>query len=330
VKLGIVGCGGHMFEFMYNALKWAPPVEVIAVCDPDASRLDRFTSFYHVPNRYEHYQDMFDKEPLDAVIVIINEQLHGEVAKAAMLSGIDVFVEKTPCRSSQEAEELITIQKQTGKTMMVGFNRRYMTAYAMAKEIAQREEFGPVRMYQSQFHTTPYRSEAYFKLNHVIHHLDLARYMMGEIRLTQVQRVALDDRRVGYTIAFVSEDGGIGTIQSGSLLDELYPMERLELVGNRRNVVVDNVKSLVYNRPPGQRKENFQPFRLLDEGDALVWNPSHGVYPRYSHHGYENVIHTFIQSVASGTRPEPTIEDSLHTMKLLDQMEALLAVQAAP
>jgi hypothetical protein len=34
------------------------------------------------------------------------------------------------------------------------------------------------------------------------------------------------------------------------MLDEAYPIERLELVGSGRNVVVDSVKSLVYNRPP--------------------------------------------------------------------------------
>lgn len=50
-------------------------------------------------------------------------------------------------------------------------------------------------MYQSQFNTSPYRNDAFFKLNHIIHHLDLARFLLGELEITQVQRVALSVMR---------------------------------------------------------------------------------------------------------------------------------------
>ncbi|WP_274653151.1 Gfo/Idh/MocA family protein [Paenibacillus humicola] len=324
VKLGIIGCGGHMFEFLYNTLKWAPPVTTAAVCDADEARLERFASVYNVPGRYMDYNEMLAKESLDAVLIAINETVHYDAAKAAMLAGAHVFVEKTPAMNTQQALELADTQRRTGRYTMVGFNRRYMTAYAMAKEISSRSEFGGIRMYQSHFNTSPYRDEAFFKINHVIHHIDLARFMLGEIRLTHVERVSLSERMVGFAISLRSEGGAIGTIQSGSLLDELYPMERLELIGSRRNIVVDNVKSLVYNRPPVERKDKFQPFTLAEGGDALVWNPSHGFYPRISYHGYEDEIHHFISAVAENRKPEPCIDDSVETMRLLDQLEALL------
>ncbi len=325
LRIGIVGCGGHMYEFLYNCLKWVPDVSVLAVCDIDESKLDRFTAMYSIPSRYTDYNEMFAKESLDAIIVVINETEHYAVAKAAMLAGIHVFVEKTPGNNTQEAEELAFIQQQTGKTTMVGFNRRFMTSYAMAKEISQRAEFGDILMYQSQFNTSPYRNDAFFKLNHIIHHLDLARFLLGELEITHVQRVALNERMVGYTISIRSEKGAIGTIQSGSLLDEMYPIERLELIGNRRNIVVDNVKSLVYNRPP-QPKDKFKPYTLTDGGDSLTWNMSHGLYPRFSYHGYEDEIYYFLTCVREGRSPEPSIADSVNTMKLLDQLEAHLAI----
>jgi len=323
-RIGIVGCGGHMFEFLYHTLKWAPPATVAAACDVDERKLDRFTAFYNVPNRYTDVRDMLENESLDAVIVAVHETAHFDIVKAALASGIDVFVEKTPCYTTAQAEELVDLQRRTGKTAMVGFNRRFMTAYVMAKEISSRPEFGEVLMYQSQFHANPYKSDERYKINHIVHHLDLARYLLGDLRLTHVERVALDDQRVGYAISFRSAKGAIGTIQSAALLDELYPMERLELIGDRRNIVVDNVKGLVYNRPIKQRKEAFAPFALSDDSDALVWNPSHGYYPRFSHHGYENEIHYFIDCVANGRKPEPNMEDSIHTMRLLDELEALL------
>lgn len=325
-RVGLVGCGNHMFEFLLGSLKWTPNAQVVAACDIDPAKLDRLQRVYNVPGRYTEMTAMLADEKLDAVVTAAGHENNAALVRAALEAGINVFVEKTPCLSSEEALALVEAQKRSGKALMVGWNRRFMTSYAMAHEVSQRAEFGPIRMYHSQFHTTPYRSEAFFKINHVIHHLDLARFLMGEITLTHVGRVALDDRRVGYNIAFEAENGGIGVIQSASMLDEIYPMERLELLGNGRNIVVDNIKSFVYNRPPTSKKEAFSPFSIEDSGDALVWNPSHGYYPRYSHHGYENELRHFFDCLASGMPPQPDIADAAKTLQLLEDMEKHLLV----
>ena len=323
MRLGIVGCGNHMYEFLASCLKWAPPNVIAAACDTDPQRLARFTAFYATGQAYADAREMLQRERLDAVIVAAGHAANFAICKAALEAGVNVFVEKTPVASTAEARELAEIQARSGKALMVGFNRRFMTAYMLAKEIADRPEFGPVRMYNSQFHANPYRSDAHYRVNHVVHHLDLARFLMGEIALTHVDKIFLDDRRVGYSISFKSLEGGIGVIQSASLLNELYPMERLELVGDGRNIAVENVKSLVYNRPPKSRKETFGPFALEEGGDALVWNPSHGYYPRFSHHGYENELHYFLSCLHDGRTPEPGIADSVKTMALLDDLDRL-------
>lgn len=192
----------------------------------------------------------------------------------------------------------------------------------LAKEIAGRAEFGGVHLYQSQFHATPY-DEAAFTINHIVHHLDLARWLLGEIELTHVQHAVVGERRHAYSISFEAQAGTIGTIAAASTLDELYPMERLELVGSGRNVVVDNVKSLTYNRPPVRRKETFEAFALDEGGDALVWNPSHGHYPRFTHHGYENAIHAFFTALRDGGEPQPTLADARRSIGLVERLEEL-------
>ncbi len=323
-RVGIVGCGNHVYEFLLESLKWTPAAHVVAACDPDPARLQRLTDFYNVPGRYPDIRDMLASENLDAVVVAVGHGKNAAIVQAALAGGVHVFVEKTPCNSVAEAQALAAAQRRSGKALMVGFNRRFMTAYALAREVAHRDEFGQVRMYHSQFHATPYRSEALLKLNHVIHHIDLARFILGEIHLTHADRIRLDDQHVGLNISFRSEAGAIGVIQSASMLDEVYPMERLELIGDRRNIVVDNVKGFIYNRPPVTRKDKYVPLRIEDGGDALVWNPSHGFYPRYSHHGYENELRHFFDSLAQSVMPQPDIHDSVKTMMLLDELEALL------
>jgi predicted dehydrogenase len=322
-RVGIVGCGRHMYEFLLNALKWTEDAQVVAACDIDVEKLNRIARVYNIPSQYTDIREMVDKEQLDALIIAAGHQHNFPLIKTGLEAGVDVFVEKTPCNSTQEATELSAIQRRSGRSLMIGFNRRFMTGYSMAKQVASRSEFGGVRMYHSQFHATPYRSDELLRINHIVHHLDLARFMLGEIALTHVDRLKIDDRRVAYNISFRAETGAIGTIQSASMLNELYPVERLELIGGGRNLIVDNIKSFVYNRSSSV-KQDFQPIELTHDSDALVWNPSHGYYPRYSHHGYENELRHFFDCLRKGASPEPGIEDSIKTMELLDDLEAHL------
>jgi predicted dehydrogenase len=73
---------------------------------------------------------------------------------------------------------------------------------------------------------------------------------------------------------------------------------------------------------PG-RKETFELFALEEGGDALVWNPSHGVYPRFTHQGYENAIHAFVTGLQRGTEPGPSLADARRSIALVERLEEL-------
>jgi predicted dehydrogenase len=321
-RIALIGLGNHAYQTYYNSTRWAPAHELVAVCDVLPERIERFTRLYAVPRSYTDYREMLAAEQLDAVLVQIGHAGNGGAIRAAIEARVHVLVEKTPVATTAEADELVELQRSRGVHVMVGFNRRYMTSYVMAKEIVGRAEFGGVHLYHSQFHASPY-DEAAFTINHIIHHLDLARWLLGEIELTHVQHAVVGERREAYSIAFEAQAGTIGTIQAGSTLDEAYPIERLELVGSGRNVVVDSAKSLVYNRPPLRRKETFELFALEEGGDALVWNPSHGVYPRFTHQGYENAIHAFVTGLQRGTEPGPSLADARRSIALVERLEEL-------
>ncbi len=321
-RIALIGLGNHAYQTYYNSTRRAPTHELVAVCDVLPERIERFTRLYAAPRSYTDYREMLAAERLDAVLVQIGHAGNGGAIRAAIEAGVHVLVEKTPVATSAEADELVALQRSHGVHVMVGFNRRFMTSYVMAKEIAGRAEFGGVHLYHSQFHANSY-DEAAFGINHVVHHLDLARWLLGEIELTHVQRLVVGERREAWSIAFEAEAGTIGTIQAASTLDDAYPVERLELVGSGRNVVVDNVKSLVYNRPSRRRKDTLEPFALDEGGDALVWNPNHGLYPRHTHQGYENAIHAFFTALRDGGEPQPTLADARRSIALVERLEEL-------
>lgn len=319
-RIGLIGLGNHAYQAYYNSTRWAPAHELVAVCDVQPERVERFTRFYAVPRSYTDYREMLAAERLDAVLVQIGHAGNGGAIRAAVEAGVHVLVEKTPVATTAEADELVELQRNRGVHVMVGFNRRFMAGYSMAREIIGRAEFGGVHLYQSQFHAGPY-TEGAFAINHIVHHLDLARWLLGEIELTHVQRRVVGERQEAWSIAFEAATGTIGTIQAASTLDVRYPMERLELVGSGRNVVVDNITNLVYNRPPQQRDEDFGTAVLREGGDALVWNPSNGDYPRFTRQGYENVIHAFVTALRRGVQPGPSLADARRSIALVERLE---------
>lgn len=319
VRLALVGCGRHMFNQIYDHMKNLP-IELVAICDTNQEMLDRFSNKYHVARTYSDYREMLQKEQLDAVVCVVNPQVHYEVARDCMLAGVAVFVEKTPCQNLAQAQELLDVQKKTGRYVMVGFNRRFATAYLIAREIIGRSEFGRTAMYLAKYNSSEYKSDEYFVLNHLIHHLDIARYFIGEIKELNVARIKLSDRQVGYHLLFTAESGAIGMIQSGSLQHEPYPMERIEITGDGRNVIIDNVKRVEYNRPGGN-KEAMSGVMLADGRDALVWNLNLGHSSGYSHIGYERELAYFIDCVQNQQIPEPNFEDTIHTMEFFDRIK---------
>lgn len=318
IRAAWIGCGSHSYNLMFDSLRNLP-VYITAICDTNEDRLRIFSERYNIQKTYNDYIELLRNESVDAVFCVANAQLHYEVARDAMDFGANVFVEKTPCINNIQAKELCDIQKKTGRFTMAGFNRRYTTAYAMAKEITKRKEFGGVMMYLAKYQASAYSSEKHFVFNHIVHHLDLARFFLGEIKDLHIYRIRINNTQVGYNISFEAESGCIGVIQSGSLQNMSYPLERVEITGTGTNVIVDNIKKLEYNRP-GTSKDRFENAKLMDGNDALVWKINHGDLPNNDYYGFFDELRYFTECVSSNKRPVYDMEDTVKTMELLERV----------
>ncbi|TDF91989.1 Gfo/Idh/MocA family protein [Paenibacillus piri] len=322
VKLGLVGLGGHMADNLLLRLM-SLPADISAVCDTNLERLALVKGKYRIANSYTDYRNMLENEELDAVICSVDPQVHYEAAKACLLAGKHVFAEKTPCHTVEQAEELAELQRTTNCYAMVGFNRRFATAYMMAADIARRPEFGGVHMYQAKYHASEYGSKSSFIFNHIVNHLDLARYLVGELKITHVEHFVLDERRFGYNLTFIAESGTIGNIQSASVQHMTFPVERVELIGNGRNVIVDNLKNIAYNRP-GQLNGGGEHAALADQRDTLIWNVNQGLHTSFTYLGYDLELQEFIRSAAERRTPVVHMEDTLKTIRLVHQFHSLI------
>jgi predicted dehydrogenase len=313
-----------VFDFIYDCTK-RYPIALVGICDSKLNA-ETFGKRYYCPAIYEDYKEMLEKEQPDLVISFPKYAEQYEVARDCLLAGVHVFSERPICLSTDNARSLVEIQRQTNRYVMARLNRRFTPSYVMARNVVESPEFGNPTMYLAKYHASAYDSEESFIWNHAIHHLDLARYLLGELTLLHSERVYVDTQRIGYNISFRSAGGCIGVIQTSSLQYGEYPMERVEITGHMRNVIVDNIRSVQYNRPAPKR-ETFDAMNFVEGGDTLVWNPNFAQLNNFTFYGFENMFEHWVQCISRGEKPALEMEDTLKTLELVERLSELVELE---
>ena len=88
---------------------------------------------------------MLNGAGLDAVVVATSVKLHFPMARAALLAGKHVLIEKPMAASAAQCEELIELARQKGLVLMVGHTFLYSPAVRKIKEIVDCGDLGEIR-----------------------------------------------------------------------------------------------------------------------------------------------------------------------------------------
>jgi predicted dehydrogenase len=326
IKVGLVGCGRHACNIMMPALRDLGAA-VVAACDTKPEALARLTSIYRVERTYDNYRRLLDVEKLDALVAITGPDSHPAIATAGMHAGLNVFVEKTPARTAAEAAAVVAAQAGTGRWTMVGFNRRYATGYRMARAVI--DERAPVYLMQSRYHAQDYGNEERFVVGHLVHHLDLARFFLGEIREVQAWRVVHTAGKLGFNVNLRAESGAVANIQSASMLNFNYPQEYLQIMGAGWEVVVDNHQDVRYNRDdrPAAQRSRLEHMKLDETRDSLLWSQNRTMFPPTVYHdqGFRAELEVFLACVRDGRPPQFTMADTVKSLVLMEAFQAAAA-----
>ena len=133
LSIAVIGCGywGPNLARNFYRIPWC---KLKAVSDPDPERLaDMETRFPGVACIPDSSKVLADPE-IDAVVVATPVKYHYEIAKAALVSGKHVLIEKPMASSAAECEELIEIAAKNGLTLMVGHTFLYSEAVNVINE----------------------------------------------------------------------------------------------------------------------------------------------------------------------------------------------------
>lgn len=145
IQVGFVGLGGRARWILKNEA--LPGAEVVAVADCFLPRLDEAAGQVAGGDKwrkYQHYQEMLEKEKLDAVFVETTTHARVLIAIHAMQAGCDIYCEKPQSLTVQEGRVLVRAAKKYRRVLQTGSQQRSMPINRYASRLVREGAIGRV------------------------------------------------------------------------------------------------------------------------------------------------------------------------------------------
>ncbi|WP_167619023.1 Gfo/Idh/MocA family oxidoreductase [Maribellus sediminis] len=148
IKTAIASYGMSGKVFHGPLLKVNPSFEVLAVLER-SKELSK--ELFPDAKIVRNYDAILNDPDIELVIVNTPDKLHYEMAKAAIIAGKHIVVEKPVTLKSSEAEELAELAKEKGVVFSVFQNRRWDADFRTVEQVIKEAKFGRLVEFESHF-----------------------------------------------------------------------------------------------------------------------------------------------------------------------------------
>jgi predicted dehydrogenase len=191
IGVGLIGLGGQGAEHL-RVLLALGQAKIVALCDADEGALARAEAAAHhcghEPLTCHDYHQLLEDPNVDAVYISVPDDLHQQVAVAALDAGKDVFLEKPIAHTPQAAEAILAAAERNERILQLGLVYRYAMVYRRLAELAVSGEIGRPVMAWCQEFRQPFPDTPWYHLQERTggtlnekdcHHFDLFNWMLG-------------------------------------------------------------------------------------------------------------------------------------------------------
>ena len=317
LRVGAIGCGEHATTTVWPLLAPAG-LRCVAAWSRSRERAEDAAQRFAVPAAYTNLEQMLDEEQLDAVVVVVPPEGFGGVILPAIERGLHVFAEKPGATSASEADAIADAADERGVVAMVGYMKRFGTAYARAKELIAQDDFGPLTIASFKWSMGPMSDEHSsidsWLFENPIHHIDLARFFCGELEAWDVQRARNAGDEFALAVSARAASGAVVSMQLSTTGSWEQHNECVELQGLGSAVVVDNVDTCV-SRPTAQPELRWRP-------NYTVPTPENS---SASTGGFLPELAAFAAAIASGGPVESDFRSAARTLDAVHELSRSVA-----
>ncbi|WP_123041010.1 Gfo/Idh/MocA family protein [Cohnella candidum] len=195
LKVAVIGAGS-ISEVHFAGYDQNPEATIVAVCDLNEERAKAKADKYKAEKVYTDYRELLADPGIDAVSICTWNNSHAEIAVAALEAGKHVLVEKPLCKTVEEALRVQEAVRQSGKTLQVGFVRRYSSNTQIVKQFLEAGELGEIYYAKASclrrlgnpggWFSDKERSGGGPLIDLGVHIIDLCWYLMGRPKVKSV------------------------------------------------------------------------------------------------------------------------------------------------
>ncbi|HTB51491.1 MAG TPA: Gfo/Idh/MocA family oxidoreductase [Ferruginibacter sp.] len=239
-KYAFVGIGNHSINNLYPVLNYVRlPLKYIVVNSAaNAAIIDTHFAGTIGTNDFE---TVLKDDEITGVLICAHPATHFNLVKKALQHNKNVFVEKPPCLTKEELQELIAVEKNSTGACLVGMQKRYSPVVDSFKKHLT----GDIVSYNYRFLTGAY-PEGDSILDIFIHPLDLIGYLFGKFTVASVQRAKKDS-----IFIHLLHDGFIGSIELSTDYSWKSAEESLIVNTDKGVYSMQNLETLTFKKKPG-------------------------------------------------------------------------------
>ena len=214
LSYALIGCGRVSIKHLKAVLKKDSGLSMTAIVDsnPDAPvKLLRFAGLSENAAQkllasvrvYTDFEEMLVKEKPDVVAITVPSGLHFRIARACLLAGSHILLEKPMTMRSSQARELYELSNSTGKKIAMGHIYRYFPMVGNLRKDIAGGVFGTIShgsvivrwghdqaYYDQAAWRGTWKSDGGALMNQTVHALDLLCWMMDGTALSASAMIA--------------------------------------------------------------------------------------------------------------------------------------------
>jgi len=326
LRVGLIGCGKIARMHAQGFQTASDLAEVVVCCDEREEQAQAMALSLGSAEAVTRWQEVVDREDIDAVDVCLPHYLHAPVVIAAAQAGKHILVEKPFATNLAEAMAMVNAADQAGTVLMVGQHQRYVSDHRHIKALLDKGVIGQVlavRVDGSQLLSDQYppghwlfskaQAGGGIVISVAVHRIDLLRYLLGEIR-----RVASFQSNSGINVGMEGEDIAAISLEfeNGTLGEGFFTFA----ARHRPIPITPKPFGLLILYGEGGMIHNIQGWHIYStrikeysDGPTKLDIPSQDYAECFN-----NEIWHFLECIETGAEPVTSGRDNLGTMAVIE------------
>ena len=150
IKAASVGLGWWSDELAKSIQSKSKKIKIVSCYSRNKKKRINFSKKFKT--KYHHsYNALIKDKNIDAILLTTPHSLHAKHTIQALRNGKHVFVEKPMATKSVDAQKMLFTAKKNNKTLAVGHNRRFSSAFNYIKNLNNRNKIGKILHIDANF-----------------------------------------------------------------------------------------------------------------------------------------------------------------------------------